>query len=482
MEVAKIKQSFSEELNKKSNWLNEELSACKFEDKRLDKRFKQLCEQLWNNLGESIPFACQDWSSTKGAYRFFDNNRLSEKEILAGHFQSTKDRFSNTNGRILVLQDTTEFSYQRKNPELIGSTKIIQNGNKSYGQVKRHTICGMLMHSSLVVTTEGLPLGIAAIKFWTRKKFKGCTALKRHVNPTRVPIEEKESIRWLDNMRQSMELLNDPHRCIHIGDRESDIYELFCTAKEIRTHFLVRTCVNRLAGDGKHTIADEMDEVKIKGLYRIEVKDRKGEKSEAVLEIRYKKIKVLPPIGKQKKYPELMLTVVHAEEKKKPKNRDQINWKLITDLPVKSRKEAIEKLNWYAMRWRIETFHKILKSGCNAESSKLRTAERLTKLIAIFCILSWRIFWMTMLGRDCPEASPKLALTQMEINLLDKLVKDKKENSKKLSYYITKIARLGGYLARASDPPPGNLVIWRGFNRLTDIAFGFYLAKRIVGN
>jgi hypothetical protein len=223
----------------------------------------------------------------------------------------------------------------------------------------------------------------------------------------------------LDNLKQSTELLNDPDRCIYIGDREIDIYELFCTAKKIGTHFLVRACVDRLAGDGKHTTADEMDEVKIKWLHRIEVRDRKGEKSEAILELKYKKIKVLPPIGKQKKYPELILTVIHAKEKKKPKNRDQINWKLMTDLTVKYRKEAIEKLNWYAMRWRIETFHKILKSGCKVEYSKLRTAERLTKLIAIFCILSWRIFWMTMLNRCCPEASAKLALTKMEINLLD---------------------------------------------------------------
>jgi hypothetical protein len=102
------------------------------------------------------------------------------------------------------------------------------------------------MHSSLVVTAEGLPLGLAAVKFWTRSRFKGTTALKRHVNPTRVPIEEKESYRWLENMRQSTALLGDPVRCIHVGDRESDIYELFCTAYDLSTYFLVRTCVDRM--------------------------------------------------------------------------------------------------------------------------------------------------------------------------------------------------------------------------------------------
>ena len=88
------------------------------------------------------------------------------------------------------------------------------------------------MHSSLAVTTEGLPLGLAAIKFWNREKFKGTNALKKRINPTRVPIEEKESIRWLDNLRHSTTLLGDPARCVRIGDRESDIYELFCTAQD----------------------------------------------------------------------------------------------------------------------------------------------------------------------------------------------------------------------------------------------------------
>jgi hypothetical protein len=89
------------------------------------------------------------------------------------------------------------------------------------------------MHSSLVATRDGLPLGLAAIKFWNRDKFHGANALKRRVNPTRVPIEKKESIRWLENLRQSTELLADPGRCVHIGDRESDIYELFCLAQHL---------------------------------------------------------------------------------------------------------------------------------------------------------------------------------------------------------------------------------------------------------
>src|SRR5260370_8954388 len=114
------------------------------------------------------------------------------------------------------------------------------------------------MHSSLAITTAGLPLGLGAVKFWTRDKFKGTAALKRKINPTRVPIEKKESIRWLENLKQSTELLGDPGRCIHIGDRESDIYELFCTAHEVGTHFLVRTSVDRLSEGADHHVAAQI--------------------------------------------------------------------------------------------------------------------------------------------------------------------------------------------------------------------------------
>src|SRR5579862_2932218 len=379
-------------------------------------------------MGQSIPLVCQDWANTKAAHRFFSNDRVSEADILAGHFQSTRERTIATNGPVLVLHDTTEFSYQREDSGAIGITKSINSGRDKAGRLRSHTVCGILMHSSLAVTTEGLPLGLTAVKFWTRKKFKGTAALKKKINPTRVPIDKKESIRWLENVQQSTELLGDPGRCVHIGDRESDIYELFCAAREAGTHFLIRTCVDRLAGDGDHTIAGEMEEVAVKGLHRIEVRDSNGDSDQAVLEIRYRKIRVLPPIGKQKRYPALTLTVIHAEERGTPRNRRRIDWKLITDLPLGSRAAAIEKLEWYALRWKIEVFHKILKSGCKAEESKLRTAERLVNLIAVLCIVSWRVFWMTMLNPSAPNALPQTAMTDTEIKLLDHLVKGREGN------------------------------------------------------
>ena len=433
---------------KSDTWVDRELAGCCFADERLSKRLRKLVAQIGSAMGQSIPLVCQDWANTKAAYRFLSNDRVNEADILAGHFQSTRDRTVATDGPVLVLHDTTEFTYQRESTDAIGITKSINSGRDKAGRLRSHTVCGILMHSSLAVTTEGLPLGLAAVKFWTRKKFKGTAALKKKINPTRVPIEKKESIRWLENVRQSTELLGEPGRCVHIGDRESDIYELFCAAREARTHFLIRTCVDRLAGDGDHTIADEMEEVAVKGLHRIDVRDSNGDPDEAVLEIRYRKVRVLPPIGKQKHYPALTLTVIHAEERGTPKNRKKIEWKLITDLPVGSRADAIEKLEWYALRWKIEVFHKILKSGCKAEESKLRTAQRLANLVSIFCILSWRVFWMTMLNRSAPDALPTLALTATEIAVLDRLVSDKPQARRKAARTLSDQDRQARRLSR----------------------------------
>ena len=469
----------------RGEWFDREIAGCSFADVRLHKRLRNLLERMDGAMGESIPLACQDWANTKAAYRFFANERISEAEILEGHLRSTRERFAAADGPILILHDTTEFTYQRERGDQIGVMHQLNCGKDKYGGRRLRTVCGLLMHSSLAVTLEGVPLGLSAVKFWTRSKFKGTAALKKKINPTRVPIEQKESFRWLENLRQSTALFDDPGRCVHIGDRESDIYELFCTAQELGTHFLVRTCVDRLAGNGDHTVADDMRDVDISGLHPVEVRNSNGNLDTVAVEIRYRRVHVLPPIGKQRRYPALTLTVLHAREREEPAGRPRIDWKLITDLPVHSHEAAIEKLRWYALRWKIEVFHKILKSGCKAEMARLRTAERLVKLIAVFCILSWRVFWMTMINRSAPDATPALALTDLETALLDQLVPDRREDpprTRTLSAYLIKLARLGGYLARAGDPPPGNTVIWRGLSRLADITLGATLRPQLVGN
>jgi hypothetical protein len=118
-------------------------------------------------------------------------------------------------------------------------------------------------------------------------------------------------------------------------------------------------------------------------------------------------------------------------------------------------------------------FHHILKTGCRDECG--------VKLIAVVCILAWRMFWTTMVGHAAPEADARLAVTADEIALLDQLVPDRAAGEHTLLAYVVKVARLGGYLARSRDPPPGNLVMGRSFARLADIALGAALVRASLG-
>src|SRR5271170_701361 len=151
-------------------WVEREIAGCQFPDQRLKTRFGKLLGLLSEKIGAALPAACQDWAATKAAYRFFSNPRVDESIILAGHFAATGARMSAAKGPILVLHDTTEFSFRRERPEAIGKTRLIPRAQIGEQPI---TKCGVLMHSSLAVTTAGKPLGLTAVKFWTRKKFKG---------------------------------------------------------------------------------------------------------------------------------------------------------------------------------------------------------------------------------------------------------------------------------------------------------------------
>ena len=460
-------------------WAEEETAGCDLGDLRLNRRLGAMLGALGERPGKSLPTAFQDWANTKAAYRFFASEKVSEDKILAGHFEATALRVRAMDGPILVLQDTTEFSFKRATPEKIGFTRTSCGHKTKAGRHHQHTLCGMLMHASLAVTPAGLPLGLTAAKFWSRDKFRDTKALARKINPTRVPIEQKESMRWLDNLRLSTELIGTPERCVHIGDRESDIYELFCLAHELGTNFLVRSCVDRLAENGDTTIAQVMAGIeKPSGTHVVRFRDAAGQPQEACLAVRFATMTVRPPIGKQKRYEHHRLQIIHAAEIDPPDHRAPLHWKLITNLEVTSFEQAVHKLEWYARRWSIETFFKTLKTGCRIEDIRLTTADRLANCIALACITAWRIFWMTMLRRAEPTGAPTSVFTQTELALLDGTrVTAIPGETRDLDFYITAVAKLGGYLARKHDAPPGTTVLWRGFSRLADIVFGFEAAR-----
>jgi transposase-like protein len=151
------------------HWTECEVDETTFKDARLGRRFGEVIRQIGDGMGESIPYACQDWANTKAVYRFLANNRVEEAEILSGHFAATCARFAASSGPVLLIQDTTEFAYRREASDQIGMTKSVNSGRDKRGRLRHHTVCGMLMHSSLAVTTDGMQasaekIGLVALK------------------------------------------------------------------------------------------------------------------------------------------------------------------------------------------------------------------------------------------------------------------------------------------------------------------------------
>lgn len=147
--------------SRSDEWIDQELAGCRFRDVRHGKRFRKLLQQLSAGIGGSIRWICQDWANTKAAYRFFSNDRVSEQEILAGHLQSTRERICAHDGPVLILHDTTEFIYHRDEVAAVGVLHDSIAGKDKPDQWRHYTVCGLSMQSSL----DGLPLGLAAIKF-----------------------------------------------------------------------------------------------------------------------------------------------------------------------------------------------------------------------------------------------------------------------------------------------------------------------------
>lgn len=216
-----------------------------------------------------------------------------------------------------------------------------------------------------------------------------------------------------------------------------------------------------------------MAEVQSSGTHEVRFRDAQGKDHCAVVSVRHASMTVRPPIGKQRKYRHQDLQIIRAEELDPPEGRVPVFWKLIMNLPVTPHADAVHKLEWHALRWKIETFFRTLKTGCRIEGLSLATADRLANRIALCCVVAWRVSWLTMLSREVPKASPAAVLTDAERQLLERRTPESKQKlPRNLDFHVRSIARPGGCLGRSSDAPPGTTVIWRGLSRLADLVEG----------
>lgn len=447
----------------KDNWEGE-FAAVNFGDKRLRKRLIHIANRLSEQPMAPINQAHEDWSSVKAAYRFFKSEKVETRKILEAHQACTADRIKG-HRLILAIQDTTLFNYNthKKTTGLGGIMKCGPNSSK-----------GLVMHSTMAVTTEGLPLGILQQKIWARdpnRSLRKDPQLKKVYKE--LPPEKKESGKWFEGLKETLSIVPGSVRVVTVADRESDIYDFIVEGIQQKTEVLVRVARDKMLRKYNQKLWGFMSQHKVEFYIEITVPARNGqEKRKARLAVRFSRVELTPPVSAHKKE-DITVWMVFVKEESPPEKVDALEWMLLSTSCVEKEEEAIEKISWYKARWSIEQYHRVLKSGCCVEDCKLSTAERLKRYLTLMSIVAWRIYWLTHMNRANSNETCDVVLADHEwkalyckINKTRNLPKEK-PTVRQVTRWI---AQLGGFLGRKGDGEPGPTVIWRGWHRLRDIA------------
>ncbi len=417
-------------------WARNEFGGADLGDRRTNERLAEFAHTLGEMPGRAFCGAAQgDKAAIKSYYRLIeqaDDSQVTMEAILAPHQSRTVQRMK-AQSRVLCIQDGTDVNYsglvQCEGLGIIGSN---QTGTKSGG---------LHLHSTLVVTTDGVPLGILKAR---------CTAPAPRDKDDRraasaIPIEEKKTFAWIEGFRQCNNLaaaLPDTHQ-ICVMDREADFFELFDEQRQSgHVDLLVRAKHDRATGE-ELNLFESVRQSPVQGQLRIQVprqsaragksKARPGHEERAAhVNLRYRQVEFRPPAhlpGKKA----LELTVVHVLESSAPPDVQPLEWFLLTTCEITTAEQAQECLRWYCLRWRIEDWHRVLKSGCRIEALQHKTAERLKRTIAINLVIAWRIMLMTLLGRECPDLPAEILFSDPEIEVLQAYAK-KKESPSRLDW------------------------------------------------
>jgi hypothetical protein len=472
-----------------SGWAAEELGQAKLGDERLTARLVSLCNRFSQAPQSPINQACEDWAETKAAYRFFQNEDVAVADILEPHRRKTAER-AKPHRTILALQDTTHLIYTN-HPKTKGLGAMSLRRGKNVEKVFSY---GLHMHTCLAVTTQGTPLGLLDLNLFIRQPQSA--ERRRLVNV--IPVEEKESYRWMQSLERARNVIGDT-QVVTVCDREADMYSLFELGARLKSPVLVRANMNRSIN--KKSRYAEKNVVRLwafmhaqpaAGTKTIEIPERKATSHAkartartAVLTIKFGSFVVNPPKNtircRNRQSPNLAMNAVYAYETDPPENEERVEWMLLTDLLVTDFDEACEKVHWYCLRWRIEMYFKVLKSGFNVEDCRLATADRLIRYLSVMSIVAWRLLMLTLMARTEPELPCTEFLSETEWRVLFRAV-DKHsalpQSPPSIRDAVIWIARLGGFLARKSDGMPGTLPLWRGWKRLSDLTHGWSLAQQ----
>jgi hypothetical protein len=340
---------------------------------------------------------------------------------------------------------------------------------------KEHVAKGLLLHDTVAFSLDGTPLGVIDAQCWARDPDDPGKSEKRK----KLPIEQKESFKWLRSFRKLAEVqaLCPDTQLVSIGDRESDIHELFAEAMRdpAGPKLLVRAERTRNRRVEEESLWQFMEAQDIAGEVRLQLPKRGNRRARKVLlDVRFSEVEVQPP--QSSSLLPIRLWAVHLHEMKAEDGGETLEWMLLTTVAVTTFGEAVEKSEWYAARWGIELYHRTLKSGCRIKNRQLGTSDRLQACLGIDMVVAWRIYHLTMLGREMPGHPCTAFFEEVEWKALYCYHHDTPiapNEPPTLDEAVSMLGKMGGHMGRRGDGPPGTQVLWRGIQRL-DTAVRMY--------
>jgi len=454
--------------------LMSEFQNAELGDRRLTRRLVRLADALAQQPAASIPAATGNWGQTCGAYRFLDHRQLRPGDLLASHVKATLARAAAV-PLALAVNDTTTLNFGGR-PATTGLGPIGNRVDKTRG---------LLLHSLLAFTPQRQPLGLLEAPCWARDPAK----FGRNHQRNQRPLAEKESAKWLRSYEALCTLAaHTPQtQWLLVADREGDLYELFEQALAMpgRPAVLVRMQHNRGVEQSDARLFAHLASAPLAGQLQVQVPRRPGQAARtATVTLRYCAVRLSVPLLKSERAP-LAIWAVEAREEHPPRGVTPLHWRLLTTRPVQSVATAVEVVQWYCVRWGIEVFHKVLKSGCAVEAAQLETAERLQRYLMIKLVVAWRVMALTHWGRERPAASISELLAEAEWRVLRAVAtRGQAEASTGVPTVAEAcrwIGQLGGHLGRRRDGWPGPLTLARGLQRLADLAAGWEQAQAVKG-
>ncbi len=450
--------------------ISHELETMDLNDKRLDQRAVTILESLSAHPTVSINAGCDGWPESKAAYRFFNNDRIDPHQILAPHREATEERIARE-PVVLTVQDTTELDFTAHPPQDAG----VLNAENRFG---------FYDHTHAAFTPEGLCLGVLDVEFFNRTPESLGQSRKRKP----APIEEKESFRWLEGYRLACELQgrHPDTTIVHVADAEADIYDIFCEVDQQETpaEFVIRAQQDRSSperdpeagANAYKKLRDEVANSELRVLREVDLpRTPKREPRVARLEIRAKTVTVKPPHHRPW-MGQVTYNLVLVEEVGCPADDEtRVCWLLITRLPIDTVDQILRVINYYQGRWPIEPFFRTYKTGCGVEEVQLESEARLMRCLMFYKIVTWRILYLTFLGRECPELPCDVVFADEEWKSVWRIVKKEElpSSAPSLAEFIPILAQLGGYNGRKSDPPPGPEALSRAVRRMMDFALAW---------